>query len=150
MQPDPIGSLLPWKHPFLMVDRVIECVPHSRIVTCKNVTRADPMAAGGEGGGPELPGVMIVEGMSQSAALLFQATYGPVAPGRVPLLGTLKASWERPARPGDVLTYTLEAMKMTSRMGIFRGVAEVESTPIARAELGFSVGDPAGAREAAE
>ena len=150
MRPDPIGTLLPWKHPFLMVDRVVECVPHRRIVTRKNVTCNDPMACGGDERESELPGVMIVEGMSQSAALLFQMTYGASAPDRLPLLGTLKASWERPARPGDLLTYTVEAIKMTSRMGIFRGVACVDGAPIARADLAFSVSDPVVSREEGE
>ena len=144
---DPIGTLLPWKHPFLMVDRVVEVVPHVRIVTRKNVTCGDAMAGGGDERGSELPGVMIVEGMSQSAALLFQLTYGAAAPGRLPLLGTLKASWDRPARPGDLLTYTVEAIRMTSRMGIFRGVAHVDGAPIARADLAFSVSDPDVSRE---
>ena len=85
---------------------------------------------------------MIVEALSQSAALLFQMTYGKVAPGQVPLLGTLKASWQRPARPGDVLTCTVEAIKMTSRMGIFHGEACVEGSPIAEADLAFAVEDP--------
>jgi 3-hydroxyacyl-[acyl-carrier-protein] dehydratase len=129
-----------------MVDRVVECVPHRRIVTCKNVTSGDAMGVG-DVRGSELPGVMIVEGMSQSAALLFQRTYGAASPERVPLLGTLKASWQRPARPGDVLTFTIEALKMTSRMGIFRGVARVDGAPIASAELGFAVSQPAGSRQ---
>jgi len=48
VQPDPIGTLLPWKHPFLMVDRVVEVVPHVRIVTRKSVTCGDAMAGEGQ------------------------------------------------------------------------------------------------------
>ena len=138
---------LPWKQPFLMVDRVVACVPHRSIVTSKHVTCDDSMSVEGGESGRELPGVMIIEGMSQSAALLFQMTYGALATGRVPLLATLKASWERPARPGDILTYTVEALKMTSRMGLFSAVARVDGASIASAELGFSVTDPVGVSE---
>jgi len=139
MDADPIRTLLPWKHPFLMIDRMIECVPHRHIVTAKNVTGDDAMADGECARGVDFPDVLVVEGMSQSAALLFQLTYGRISDGRVPLLGSLKAAWKAPARPGDIIIYRVAALKMTSTMGIFHGVAHVADAAIAEAELAFAV-----------
>jgi len=136
MDAEALRSLLPWRQPFLMVDRMKECVPHERIVTLKNVTCDDAIAPGSE-----LPGTMVLEGMSQSAALLFQLSFGAIAPGRVPLLGSLKATWHAPARAGDVILFAVRAIKMTSTMGIFTGSALVEGSPIAEAELAFAVVD---------
>lgn len=145
MQPDRMRSLLPWRHPFLMVDAVVECVPHRRIVTTRGVTSDEAMADRSDA---SLHGMMLVEGMSQSAALLFQLSYGAMAPGRLPLLGSLKASWSAPARPGDVVVFTVEAIKMTSTMGIFSAEAGVAGETIASAELAFAAADPlAGGRE---
>ena len=137
MERDPIRALLPWRPPFLMVDRMVECVPHKKIVTTKNVSGDDAMTHGAVERG--FPGTLMVEGMSQSAALLFQLSYGKIQPGKVPLLGSLKASWETTVVPGDVITYTIDAVKMTSVMGIFQGVARVDGSRVAQAELAFAV-----------
>jgi 3-hydroxyacyl-[acyl-carrier-protein] dehydratase len=146
MRPDVIRSLLPWRHPFLMVDRVLSCEPHRRIVTTRGVTADEAMA---NRGAASLAGMMIVEGMSQSAALLFQLSYGRLAQDRIPLLGSLKASWTSPAHPGDVIVFTVDAIKMTSTMGIFSAAAGVAGETIATAELAFAVADPLAGRPAA-
>ncbi len=144
MDRDPLRALLPWRHPFLMVDRMIECVPHRRIVTIKNVTADDAMAHGRDARGSCFPDALVLEGLSQSAALLFRMTYGPIAEGRVPLLGSLKAAWHAPAYPGDVITFEVDALKMTSTMGLFDGTARVSENAIARAELAFAISGGAG------
>ena len=88
------------------------------------------------------PSVLILEGLSQTAALLFRLSYGPEALSGAPLLGYLKASLAGSASPGDTITFTVTALKMTSRNGVFAGVAAVGATEIATAELAFSVGAP--------
>lgn len=144
MQPDVVRRLLPWAHPFLMIDRVLSCEPPVRIVASRNVTASDPLTQVPGPEGPGLPGTLVVEGMSQSAAVLFQQSYQALPPGAVPLLGSLRASWDRPARPGEVLVFTVTAVKMTSRMGIFLGEASVDGVRIAEAELAFSVAEMPG------
>ena len=128
-----LKELLPWSHPFLMVDRMVSCVPHEAAVTCKQVTASE--AAGGC-----YPSVLILEGLSQTAALLFRLSYGPEALSGAPLLGYLEAKFRRGARPGDTLLYTVTAIKMTSRRGVFAGVAHVGATRVAATELAFGVG----------
>ena len=130
-----LNALLPWSYPFLMVDRMVHCVPNESAVTCKQVTAS-------EAGDGCFPSVLILEGLSQTAALLFRLSYGPDALTRAPLLGYLKAKFRSGARPGDTLLYTVTAIKMTSRSGVFAGVARVGAKKIAAAELAFGVSAP--------
>jgi len=130
-----LKELLPWSHPFLMVDRLVHCVPHETALTCKQVTATDS----GDGC---FPSVLILEGLSQTAALLFRLSYGQEALSGAPLLGYLKAKFRGSARPGDTLLYTVTAIKMTSRSGVFAGVARVGATVIAATELAFGVSTP--------
>ena len=127
-----LKELLPWSYPFLMVDRMVQCVPHVSAVTCKQVTA-------GEAGDGGFPSVLILEGLSQTAALLFRLSYGPEALAGGPLLGYLKARFRNCAQPGDTLLYTVTAIKMTSRRGVFAGVAHVGAKKIAATELAFGV-----------
>jgi 3-hydroxyacyl-[acyl-carrier-protein] dehydratase len=127
-----VKELLPWSYPFLMVDRMVSCVPHDYAVTCKQVTASE--AADGS-----FPSVLILEGLSQTAALLFRLSYGEEALSGAPLLGYLKAKFRNNAQPGDTLMYTVTAIKMTSRRGVFAGVARVGTTRVASTELAFGV-----------
>lgn len=139
MDAEIVRALLPWGHPFLMVDAMQECVPHERVVTVKRVCATDPMVVGHEPDSAAFPSSMVLEGLSQSAALLFQLSYGPIEASRVPMLGYLEATVGPPARPGDTITYVVHAVKMTSVSGIFRGVATIEGATIAQAQLAFAV-----------
>ena len=143
MQPDPIQSLLPWGLPFRMIDRLVECAPHQWIVTWKRVTSGDAMAQDPRREGAALPAVMVLEGMGQSASLLHQLSYGKILGGQAPLLGFLKAKHVASARAGDAIEFTVRAVKMTSTMGLFEGVARVAGSPIAQAEfaLGMASGE---------
>jgi 3-hydroxymyristoyl/3-hydroxydecanoyl-(acyl carrier protein) dehydratase len=122
-----------------MVDRMVRCVPHESTVTSKTVTASDAVMPRTGSHEVFFPSVMILEGLSQTAALLFRASYGPAALTRAPLLGYLKARIRGGARPGDTLCYTVTAIKMTSRSGVFFGVARVGTTVIASTELAFGV-----------
>ena len=140
-EPD-LQAILPWSHPFRMIDRLVRCVPHDSAVTSKAVTAGDSVMPRSNSVEPFFPSVMILEGLSQSAALLFRLTYGPEALSGAPLLGYLKAKIRGSARPGDTLLYTVTAIKMTSRRGVFTGVARVGATVIASTELAFGVSAP--------
>jgi 3-hydroxyacyl-[acyl-carrier-protein] dehydratase len=132
--------MLPWSHPFRMIDRMLEYVPHERALTCKQVTAGDSVLDGADGLREFFPSVLIVEGLSQTAALLFRLSYGPESLSGAPLLGHLRAKVRGEARPGDTLLYTVTAIKMTSRSGVFSGVARIHERVIVAAELAFGVG----------
>jgi 3-hydroxyacyl-[acyl-carrier-protein] dehydratase len=140
--PAELRAMLPWSHPFVMIDRMVSCVPHERVVTSKQVTGDDPVMPRTDSSDMFFPSVLILEGLSQTAALLFRLSYGPEAFSGAPLLGYLKASISGGAGPGDTLVFTVTAVKMTSRNGVFSGRAHVGATEVASAELAFGVGAP--------
>jgi 3-hydroxyacyl-[acyl-carrier-protein] dehydratase len=136
MDAERLQALLPWRHPFLMLDRMLECRPHESIATRKSVSANDP-AMGDEG--TSYPAVLLLEGMSQSAALLFRLSYTDSTPKALPLLGFLRASVSpRAVLPGDAITYTVRSVKMTHNGGVFQGQARVDDEVVAEAELAFA------------
>jgi 3-hydroxyacyl-[acyl-carrier-protein] dehydratase len=138
--PRDLLALVPWRQPFLMVDRIVSCVPGEQIVTLKNVT-ADQGHSG-------FPSVLLLEGMGQSAALLFRLSRVDPAPPGLPLLGYLRASVAGAAAPGDRVLYEVRAVKMTSSGGVFEARARLDGNVIAEAELALSA-SPAPATSAA-
>ena len=141
MEPDRLRELLPWRYPFLMVDRLVGYVPHESIATVKAAVGDDLMARSVERR-MAVPGAMVLEGMNQSAALLYQLTYGKIERARLPLLGYLVARFPGMAEPGDEIEFSVTAVKMTPERGLFEGTARVEGRTIAESELAFSVVRP--------
>lgn len=135
-----LHAILPWSYPFRMIDRMLDCVPHRSAVTEKRVSEGDAVMPRSDAAPACFPSVLVLEGLSQTAALLFRESYGAGALYGAPLLGYLKAKIRGEARPGDTLTYTVTAIKMTSRSGVFSGIARVDSQIVAAADLAFGVG----------
>lgn len=144
MEAERLKELLPWRHPFVGIDQVLEVVPNRRIVATKGIAGDDFLAEAHRPDAAAFPGVMLLEGMSQCAAVLFQVTYGELGPGRFPLLGYLKASFQGPAAFGEEVSYEVRALKMTSTAGVFEGTAWAGGRALAEAELAFSVPAPGG------
>jgi 3-hydroxyacyl-[acyl-carrier-protein] dehydratase len=134
---DPILSLLPWRHPFLMIDRMIECAPEESIVTQKNVSAGDAVA-GAAGSGPWFPGMLMLEGLGQTAALLFRLSRCGRNGTQLPMLGFMKADLRGSAAPGQAIRYEVRSLKMTGEGGVFEGRALLEGRVIAEAELAFA------------
>lgn len=128
---------LPHRYPILLVDRVLEVDPGKRIRVLKNVTINEPYFVGHYPHRPVMPGVLIVEAMAQSAALLSFAAEGSAPDDKsvIYFAGIDGARFKRPVEPGDqlVLEVTLERAKA----GIykFRGVARVGDDVACEAEL---------------
>jgi 3-hydroxyacyl-[acyl-carrier-protein] dehydratase len=118
---------LPHRHPFLLVDRVIECVPGKRIEAIKNVTVNEPFFPGHFPGNPVMPGVLILEALAQAAGILAFKTAGvvPDEKSRFYFVGIDNARFRRPVVPGDQLV--LKATLERAMRGIwkFETVAEV-------------------------
>jgi 3-hydroxyacyl-[acyl-carrier-protein] dehydratase len=134
-----LQELLPWRPPFVMVDRMIECVPHERIATEKKIGGDDLLGRSHARRRHGFAGAMVLEGMNQSAALLYQLTYGKFEPSRVPLLGYLKAELGSCAAPGDSIRFSVTAVKMTPTHGLFEAEARAGERTLARSELAFAV-----------
>ena len=128
---------LPHRYPFLLVDRVIECVPGKRIHAIKNVTINEPFFPGHFPGRPTMPGVMILEALAQAAGILAFKTAGvvPDEKSRFYFVGIDGARFRRPVVPGDQLA--LKATFDRAMRGIwkFSTVAEVEDKEVASATM---------------
>ncbi len=140
MRPEELLDLSPWGAPFRMIDRVVECVPHERIVALKAIQGRDMLALAHEPGAAVMPGLMVLECLNQAAALLFQATYGRLEPGRMPLLGHARARFPGSGATGETVTVSVQAVRMTPERGLFEGTARCADRMIAQAELAFAVG----------
>jgi 3-hydroxyacyl-[acyl-carrier-protein] dehydratase len=128
---------LPHRYPFLLVDRVLEVEPGKRIKALKNVTINEPFFTGHFPHRPVMPGVLMLEAMAQSAALLSFAGEGsaPDEKSVIYFVGIDGARFKRPVEPGDqlVMDVTLER----ARAGIykFKGVGRVGEEVACEAEL---------------
>jgi 3-hydroxyacyl-[acyl-carrier-protein] dehydratase len=128
---------LPHRYPFLLVDRVIECVPGKRIHAIKNVTVNEPFFTGHFPGRPTMPGVMILEALAQAAGILAFKTAGvvPDEKSRFYFVGIDGARFRQPVVPGDQLA--LKATFERAMRGIwkFSTVADVEGKEVASATM---------------
>lgn len=138
MSAESILELLPWRHPFLLIDRMVECSPHRSIVTEKRISCGDPLVRDGGAHGPWFPSLLLLEGLSQTAALLYKLSYAESAAAELPLLGFLRASLHGSGAPGDLLTFRVAPAKMTRHGGVFEGRASAGPVLLAEAELAFS------------
>ena len=128
---------LPHRYPFLLVDRVLEVDPGKRIKALKNVTINEPFFAGHFPLRPVMPGVLMLEAMAQTAALLSFAAEGsgPDNKSVIYFAGIDGARFKRPVEPGDQLVMDVSLER--SRAGIFKfkGVARVGEEIACEAEL---------------
>ena len=133
-----IGDILrsiPHRYPFLLVDRVLEIEPGRRIVALKNVTINESFFLGHFPGAPVMPGVLIVEAMAQSGAVLLLHDMPDRDSNLVYFTGIDHARFRRTVRPGDQLRFTLEVLKLRARTCKMHGRAEVDGSLAAEAEI---------------
>jgi 3-hydroxyacyl-[acyl-carrier-protein] dehydratase len=118
---------LPHRYPFLLVDRVIECIPGERIHAIKNVTVNEPFFGGHFPGRPVMPGVMILEALAQAAGILAFKTAGVVPDDKslFYFVGIDGARFRRPVVPGDQLVLKATLERAIRGIWKFGTVAEV-------------------------
>ena len=128
---------LPHRYPILLVDRVLDVVPGERIVALKNVSMNEPFFPGHYPHHPVMPGVLIIEAMAQTAAILSFKTMGGKADDKSVyyFAGIDGARFKRPVSPGDQLI--IEVTIGATRRGIwkFKGQARVDGQLACEAEL---------------
>jgi 3-hydroxyacyl-[acyl-carrier-protein] dehydratase len=126
-------KLLPHRYPFLMLDRVLELEPE-RALTLKNVTINEPFFVGHFPGAPVMPGVLIVEAIAQSAAVLALGRIG-ARRSLFMLTGLDKVRFRRRVVPGDQLKIEVRLLKYHHPLWKMRAEARVESDLAAEAEI---------------
>lgn len=132
-----IMAMIPHRHPFLMVDRVIDLVKGASATGVKNVSINESYFAGHFPGHPVMPGVLIVEAMAQSAAVLVIHTLGPDAEGKLVYFMSIEsARFRRPVHPGDTLY--VHVVKRQQRASVWKFSAEARVDGVLVAEATFA------------
>ena len=134
-----IMKVIPHRPPFLLIDRITEMTVGERAVAIKNVSMNEPFFVGHFPQEPVMPGVLIVEAMAQAGAFCILSM--PDYAGKTAYFGGLdKVKFRRKVVPGDVLTLTVEIVKLKSKAGIGRGTAALDGQKAAEAEFTFLLG----------
>ncbi len=122
-----IMEMIPHRDPFLMIDRVIEARAGESAIGIKHVTPDDYYFKGHFPQRPVMPGVLIIEAMAQTAAVLVVHTLGPVAEGKlVYFMSVDKARFRRPVVPGETLTIYVNCQRNRGNVWKFTGQAKVD------------------------
>ena len=127
---DRILTLLPHRYPFLMIDRIIEVDSDDSAIGIKNVSANEPIFQGHFPGNPVFPGVLIIEGMAQTAGAIAIAADQTKGRHIVYMVTVDKCKFRKPARPGDVIEYHIKKIRRRSAMGWYEARAMVGSTLI--------------------
>jgi 3-hydroxyacyl-[acyl-carrier-protein] dehydratase len=133
-------KMLPHRYPFLMVDRVIDIQGDESGIGIKNVTINEPQFQGHFPGNPVFPGVLMIEGMAQTAGVLCIAATG-AQPKSVFFLTIDKAKFRKPVRPGDTVEYHMKRIARRKSLWWYRGEAKVAGQIVAEAEVGAMLSD---------
>jgi 3-hydroxyacyl-[acyl-carrier-protein] dehydratase len=148
--PDELGTadigrileLLPHRYPFLMVDRIVAMKGDESGIGIKNVSFNEPHFQGHFPGQPVMPGVLLIEGMAQTAGVLcISSRESPEQPRLVYFMTIDKAKFRKPVVPGDVVEYHMQRLRRRMSMWWFRGEARVDGAVVAEAEISAMIVD---------
>lgn len=132
-----ILKALPHRYPFLLVDRIININGDESAVGIKNVTANEPQFMGHFPDRPVFPGVLMIEGMAQTAGVICIRSLGEgVKPQTVYFLTIDKAKFRKPVGPGDTIEYHMTRLNKRRSMWWFKGEARVAGQIVAEAEVG--------------
>ena len=131
-----ILKALPHRYPFLMIDKIIEIDGDETAIGIKNVTYNEPIFTGHFPGNPIFPGVLIIEGMAQTAgAIVIHNDSNSGKKNIVLMLGVDKAKFRKPAGPGDRIEFHISKIQRRRNVGRYQAKAMVDGTVIAEAEI---------------
>lgn len=137
-----IMDMIPHRYPILLVDRIVELNRGEGAVSLKNVTMNEPQFMGHFPGFPVMPGVMIIESMAQTAALVVVDFLGEEAEGKVVYFMTIdNARFRKPVTPGDSMYIHVDKVQSRGPVWKFKGVAKVGDTVCAEATFSAMITD---------
>lgn len=129
-----IMEMIPHRYPFLLVDRVVDIQVDRSAVGIKNVTINEAFFQGHFPRNPVMPGVLIVEAMAQTAAVLVVRSLGKGAAGKLVYFMTIEnARFRKPVTPGDQLRIHVAKDRSRGNVWKFNGEAKVEGRLVAEA-----------------
>jgi 3-hydroxyacyl-[acyl-carrier-protein] dehydratase len=135
---------IPHRYPFLLIDRVVDMVLGESATGIKNVSVNEPFFAGHFPNHPVMPGVMIIESMAQTSAVLVVTTLGPEAAGKIVYFMSIDgAKFRRPVMPGDQLRVAVTRKQRRGPVWKFQGIATVDDVVVAEAVYSAMIMDRA-------
>ena len=137
-----IKEMIPHRHPFLMIDGVINLVPDVEVTGIKNVTGEEDFFEGHFPGHPIMPGVLIVEAMAQTSAILVIGTVGKQPGSMVYFMSVDQARFRKPVFPGDRLMLHVVKKRNRGKVWKFKGEARVGDNLVAEATFSAMIVEP--------
>jgi len=129
-----IMEMIPHRHPFLMIDKVVDMVANERATGIKNLSINESFFQGHFPARPVMPGVLVIEAMAQTAAVLVVHTLGPESEGKlVYFMSVDSARFRRPVFPGDRLDVHVTKQRHRGNVWKFEGKAKVSENLMAEA-----------------
>jgi len=139
-----ILQAIPHRYPFLMIDRVVDVIRDRSAIGIKNVSVNESYFQGHFPNHPVMPGVLIIESMAQTAAVLVVETLGPEAAGKVVYFMSIEgAKFRRPVVPGDQLRIHVSKDRNRGNVWKFSAVARVDGVSVAEATYAAMIMDRA-------
>ena len=126
---------LPHRYPFLLVDRIIDIDRDESCIGIKNVTYNEPQFTGHFPENPIMPGVLLIEGMAQTAGAVCARFASLGKPNLVYFMTIDKAKFRKPVIPGDRVEYHMTKMNRRRSMWWYKGVAKVDGQVVCEAEI---------------
>ncbi len=132
-----ILDLLPHRYPFLLVDRIVEIEGDNSCIGIKNITFNEPQFTGHFPTRPVFPGVLLIEGMAQTAGAICVASRlaQQERPKQVFFMTIDKAKFRKPVVPGDRVEYHMRKLNNRRNMWWYRGEAKVDGALACEAEV---------------
>jgi 3-hydroxyacyl-[acyl-carrier-protein] dehydratase len=138
-----VMQLLPHRFPFLMVDRIVDMDRDESAIGIKNVSMNEPFFQGHFPSFPIMPGVLIIEGLAQTAGALCVSNFATsYKPQLVYFMGIDRAKFRKPVLPGDQLQYHVRKVRSRGKAWRFFGEAKVNGQVVAEAEVSAMIIDP--------
>jgi len=131
-----IMEMIPHRYPFLLIDKVKDIQSGESAIGIKNVTIGEPYFKGHFPGHPIMPGVLIIEAMAQTSAVLVVEAMGKKENRLVYFMTVDQARFRKPVLPGDLLELTVRKERSRGNVWKFKGEAHVDSN--LKAEAVFS------------
>jgi 3-hydroxyacyl-[acyl-carrier-protein] dehydratase len=128
-----IMNLIPHRYPLLLVDRVFDIIPEQSATGLKNVTFNEPHFMGHFPSKPIMPGVLIIEAMAQTSAVLVNISIEDTENKLVYFMSIEEAKFRKPVVPGDTMLIYVNKERNRSNIWKFKAIAKVEGNIVAEA-----------------
>jgi 3-hydroxyacyl-[acyl-carrier-protein] dehydratase len=139
---DAIKEMIPHRDPFLMIDEIRNLTPDEHVTGIKNVTGDESFFEGHFPSHPIMPGVLIVEAMAQTSAILVIGTIGKQPGSVVYFMSVEQARFRKPVFPGDRLILDVAKLRNRGKVWKFEGIARVGDTVVADAIFTATIVEP--------